>query len=112
METETGGVAPGAPENSGFDDGESRNAWLDCLADLSGDISKVSDKTDALSLRVARLERRKGFFSNLDPEVKGLAVMLSLYIGVAFVLPLAGELVRKFWAHEDSLFPRQPNVSI
>jgi hypothetical protein len=101
---ESGGAAsvPSAPGER--DPAEDRNAWLTVLADMHDEYTR---RCDSLSARIAKVEK-KSLVANLDPEIKALALMLAFYVGVSYVLPLIGELVRKWHAGDKNLFPGAP----
>lgn len=74
-----------------------RDRWLEAMADMHEEFGR---KYEGVMRRLARIERQS-FLRQMPEEVKGLLVMLTLYVGIAYVLPMIGDLVIK-WRQQQS----------
>jgi hypothetical protein len=76
-----------------------RDVWLDSLADVH---SEMDRRFDTLNRRIARAESRHNSWTDMPDEVRGLLVMLAVYVGVSIILPMIGEWVSKWRAQHSS----------
>lgn len=84
--------APVLPVLEVQDAGELRSHLYGALADVE---SRADRRHESISRRLSKLENRSSMF-DVPEEVKGFLVMLTLYVGVTFVLPELIRLVREW----------------
>jgi hypothetical protein len=72
-----------------------RERWLDTMADMQ---AQADRRFEGMSARIQRLERKSGSLA-IPEEMKGLFLMLSIYVGVQLLLPLVLDVITE-WRKE------------
>jgi hypothetical protein len=90
-EVEGGAALPLASPAPAQDAGEIRSLVFSALADVE---ERCDRRVDAVGKRIARLERRSIF--SMPDEVRGLLVMIAVYLAISVILPLIGEWAREW----------------